>query len=364
MPKKGLWTGFWSETGYKVARRQKQSLQNWFTHHPTTFLLAWGAKGLVWNLPKVTGKAAWKGGRRVLGKATKTKTIRSTSENVTVITKAGRPSEAAKVSYGGNVVTLIPQHATRSTSLLQRGPIMQTGREMLGSTPMGHLFVAIAAELDAFAPLRDKEATSTLNLMADACKAFGRLAGGVDMFADVVFACNMHARVVHHLYQAVEDAEAIGERMRQARRLVETIYGDRLAQEESAAGVVNALPVVATGDEAAGLMPLATKLAAYYMAFEPRIDEEATSILEVIKVSQAGWAVVADALSNLSTRLGAFAVDRRVRAKVTAASGASVGTSAAFGAARRTMTTLYRAQMAQENTGTATILTIPLGRAA
>jgi hypothetical protein len=360
---KGLWTGFWSETGHKVARHQKHRLQGWFTHHPTTFLLAWSTKGLVWDLPKVTGKAAWKGGRKLAGKATKTKTIR-TNETVTVITNAGKASSAAQVNYGGQTVTVIPRNATRPASTLQRGPLMQTGKQMLGSTPMGHLFVAIAAELDAFAPVRDKEATSTLNLMGDAYKAFGRLAGGVDMFADVVFACHMHARVVHHLYQAVEDAETVGERMRQARRLIETIYSDRLDQEDSTVGVVNALPAVATGDEAAGLVPLATKLAAHYMAFEPRTDEEATSILEVVKVSQAGWAVVAEALTNLSNRLGGFMVDRRVRTKVASASDASVGTAAAFGAARRSMTNLYRSQMAQESTGTATILTIPLGRAA
>lgn len=356
---KGLWTGFWSETGHKVARHQKHRMQNWFTRHPTTFLLAWSGKGLVWNVPR----AAWRGGRKLAGKATKTKTIHA-NETVTVITKTDPADSDAKVNYDDQTVTVIPYQATQPASMLQRGPLMQTGKQMLSSTPMGHLFVAIAAELDAFAPVQNKEATSTLNLMNDAYKAFGRLSGGVDMFADVVFACHMHARVVHHLYQAVEDAEVVSERMRQSRRLVETIYSDRLIQEDSAAGVVNALPAVASGDESAGLVPLATKLASFYMAFEPRLDEEATSILEVIKVSQAGWAVVAESLSNLSTRLGGFAVDRRVRGKVGAAGDASVGTSAAFGAARRSMTSLYRSQMAQESTGTATILTIPLGRAA
>jgi hypothetical protein len=363
MPKKGLWTGFWSETGYKVARKQKQSLQNWFTHHPTTFLLAWGTKGLVWNLPKVTGKAAWKGGRHLLGKTTKTKTLKAARESVTVITNADKGTGGtAQVSYGGNVVTLIPNGAARPAHM--KGPLMQTGKQMLGSTPMGKLFVALAAELEYFTPARDKEATSTLNLLVDAHQAFGRLAGGVDMFADVVFACGMHSRVVHHLYQAVEDAEAIGERMRQAHRLVETIYGDRIMQEESSVGVVNALPAIAGGEETTGLAPLATKLAAYYMAFEPRVDEEATSILEVVKVSQAGWAVVGEAATALAERLGAFAVDRRVRVKVASGADSAVGTSAAFGAARRSLTSLYRAQMAQEATGTATILTIPLGRAA
>jgi len=356
---KGVWTGFWSETGRKVAQHQKRRVQGWFMHHPTTFLLLWGGKGLVWNLPR----AAWKGGRKLRGKATKTKTLRN-NESVTVITNAGSPSSTSTVEYGGNVVTAIPRNVARPTNAFQRGPIMQTGREMLNSTPMGHLFVAIAAELDYFKPVQGKEATSTLNLMTNAHKAFLRLAGGVDMFSDVVFACNMHARVVHHLYQAVEDAETSAERMRQARRLVETIYDDRLAQEDTSAGVVNLLPAVVAGDEAAGLIPLATKLAAFYMAFEPRLDEEATSILEVVKVSQAGWAIVAESLTGLSIRLGAFAVDRRVRAKVSAAGDASVGTAAAFGAARRSMTSLYRSQMAQESTGTATILTIPLGRAA
>ncbi|MCH7230200.1 hypothetical protein L0U85_04890 [Glycomyces sp. L485] len=356
---KGLWTGFWSETGRNVAQHQKRRVQNWFMRHPTTFLLAWGGKGLVWNLPK----AAWKGGRKLAGQTTKTKTV-GAGETATVITNAGAKSPTAKVDYGGKTVTVIPRNITRPATAFQRGPLMQTGREMLGSTPMGHLFVAVAAELDYFTPVQGREATSTLNLMSDAYQAFLRLAGGVDMFSDVVAACNMHARVVHHLYQAVEDAETTAERMRQARRLVETIYSDRLTQEDSNAGVVNTLPAVSDGDEAAGLVPLATKLASCYMAFEPRLDEEATSILEVVKVSQAGWAVLADSLTNLSTRLGAFAVDRRVRTKVGAAGDASVGTAAAFGAARRAVTSLYRSQMAQESTGTATILTIPLGRAA
>ncbi|WP_335989293.1 hypothetical protein [Glycomyces sp. MUSA5-2] len=352
----GIWSGFWSETGRKVARHQKHRVQGWFTSHPATFLLAWGVKGLVWNTPR----AAWRGGRKLTGRTRKTKTLKATNETVTVITNAG--TGTARVSYGGEVVTVIPRNATRPATTFLKGPILLTGRDMLNSTPVGGLFLALAREIDIFAPERDKEATSTLNLMSDLHKGFARLAGGVDTFSDTVFACGMHARVVHHLYQAVEDAETLAERARQARRLVEVIYGDRLVQEDSTAGVLNALPVLGSGEDPVSLVPLATRLAGAYMAFEPRIDEEAVSVLELIKVSQAGWAILADALARLSARLGGFQVDRRVRAKITAAEDAAVATAAAFGAARRSMTSLYRAQMAQESTGTTTILTIPLGR--
>jgi hypothetical protein len=380
-----VFKGFWRETGTKVARHQKHRVQKWFSHHPTTFLFAWGTKALVWDVPAVTirgGRNAvrsWQGkphlakaGAQASAEVTTT-VIETTGPNgdttIRTRTTTTERTDADVIDLSGNVIHLDNHRSGKAPrnvgAPIERGHTMDSGRAMLGGTALGRGFLGVAAELDAFMPVTYQEATSTLQLTTDANRAFVLVAGGVDEFSDAIATCGLDRRVVNGLYKAVEGAEAIAAAMLQARRRIESCYAGQLDQEASGATTVQALPVLAViGDEAAGLIPNGTVIASQYEAFEPEPDAEAMSIMERIKLSQAGFALLGASLEDLARRMAQHGIDARVRGHIRTAADEAASTATAFQKAKRVMVALYRGQMDQEASGNGTIRTIPVHRRA
>lgn len=382
----GVWTGFWSETGGKVAQYQKHRLQNWFRGHPGTFLLLWGAKGLTVNAPV----AAVRGGRNLARRrkglepvkkrkgdesdstalaVTTTVTERTGPDGATTTTTRTTTTEQSEpevIDNTGNVINLGQHRKTRRprnvADPIERGNTVESGRKMLGRTPLGVAFLHLAQEFDVFAPVLSSEATSTFNLVNDAHHAFGMIAVGVDEFADLIAACDLDRKVVNSLYKAMEDAESAAEAMRKARRRIESAYTGQMEQEASSATTVQALPAVAGGTESVGIGRFASQIATEYESFEPEPDAEATSILEWIKCSQAGFALLSASIEELSKRMTQHNMDRRVRDLIGAAADHARSTSTAFRSAKRTMTALYRGQLDQEDTGNGSVRTTPIRR--
>ena len=372
-------SNFWRETGSKVARHQKTRAQAWFMRHPTTFLVTWGTKALVWNVPKATIRGGRNIVRRRTGKPLLKKKATTSTAVETITTVMTGPSgatwtstttterERPKADATDNVIDLGERRDSKRGrnvgAPIERGHTMESGRALLGGTALGRGFLALAAEFDAFTPVRGQEATSTLNLTTDANKAFTMVALGVDELSDTIAACDLDRRVVNGLYRAVEGSESIAVATRRARRRIETYYAGQLDQESSGARTVQALPAARfVGDEAAGIIPASTLIGAEYEEFEPEPDAEATSILECIKLSQAGFALVAASLEDLARRMAQHNIDRRVRDLIRAAADEATSTAVQFRAAKRTMTSLYRGQMDQESSGHGTMRTAPVRR--
>lgn len=372
--------GFWAETGGKVARHQKTRVQSWFMRHPTTFLFAWGTKGLVYNVPKATirgGRNAvrrWKGKEPIKRKGSTSTAVETTTTVVTgpngstwtstTTTERPQPETAGAT---GNVINLgehrNSKRSRNAAGPIERGNTVESGRAMLGRTPLGVAFLHLAQEFDAFLPVRGYEATSTFNLASDTHKAFRMVSIGVDEFSDTIAACDLDRRVVNGLYKAVESAEAIATAMLKARRRIETAYSGQLSQEDSGAKSVQALPALVVGDEAAGIVPFGSAVAAEYESFAPEIDAEATSILERIKLSQAGFALLGASLEELARRMAQHNIDRRVRDLIRSAADHASSTATEFRTSRRTMANLYRGQLDQEDSSNGTIRTMPASRA-
>lgn len=379
----GVFTGFWRETNKKVLKRQKTRVQGWFMRHPITFGVSWGvtagAKGLFWSLPR------W-GWRKWTGRPAKPKktTAATSNSNVTVV-------ETEIVDSEGNVTTATttttktgpepfvmhpPQQVGAATSTdtsrptlvlvdpIERNHIMEAGRELLTRTPLGHGFAGLASEFDHFTPVRGNEAQSTVDMLGDAYLGLRRISMAVETFSDIIGDCGLHRTVVTKLYLAAESADALKRAMDRANTAVGNLYEGQIDQDQSGATSVQAgLVAVGVGDEAEGIGPFSSIIAGCYENFSPEPDQEATQILAYITASQAGFALLNDALVKLSPRLRRHGVDNRVRRLIRAAAGDALNAATVFQDARQTMSRLYRGQIGQEGSGVTTIRSAPLRHA-
>lgn len=370
----GMWTGFWRDTGTKVARREKDIIQRWFTRHPITFGCAWGMKALTYNVPR----AAWRGSRKQVAKwrgypEVETEQITTDkSETITVVevTDDGhtrtttRKTSTNNGTSGGNVVDFAAHQKKKGGAVatpIERGTTVESGHALLQRTYLGKVFMGLATELDAFIPARGAEAISTLHMVSDLHAASVRIASGVEQFSDIIHDCGLDKRITNKLYIAVGVAEDIGRKTLKARRSIEDLYDGQIEQDESRVTSVQTVPVhVVGGGEETGILPLGAAIADAYGAFEPVIDGEATSIMEVIKTSQAAFAVVSEALEGMARRSRQHGLDRRVRDRLRSSADSATDTSAAFKQAKAAMSDLYRGQMHQEESGAGTIRTLPV----
>lgn len=372
-----VFTGFWQETGSKVAEYQKRRLQGWFARHPATFVAAWGAKGLLWNLPRFTYRASRDGWLRWRGQVEAIVTAPPRVKTPPVSVPAWGPAPAPNVRRvvatpvpggPGFVIDLttgpvFAAPAAISIISIDRRRTMEEGKKLLRGTLFGRGFLSLSDQLRAFIPIRAHEAVSVLKLLDDVHKGMLRIHGAIDAFSDIVAACGLHDKVTHPLYLAAETAEALAGKFARAKNLVETIYEGQLQQDASVATTVQTLPVrVVSADLAPGIGPACTAIAVGFSGFLPDPKTEATSILDQIRLAQAGWAVLAGALEELTSRL--VTVSKRVRVFVSAAKDEALILAAAFRAARTEMLKLYNGQMVQEASGTPTIRTIPTAPAA
>lgn len=369
--------GFWRETGRKVVKAQKLKAQGWFVRHPLTFGLAWGVKGLVYDLP------AWgvrSGYRKWTGKP-KPEKAASTAEAVTeveveVVDSDGNVSSMTRTTRTtGGFAMPPPARIGAATSddsrpalvvvdPIERTNAMESSRNLLQRRRLGKAFLGLAAEFDAFVPVRGDEALSTLTMIHDAYMGFKRVSMSVEEFADVVADSGLNRRIVVSLYAAAGAADALDRAMGRANRQVAALYDGQLEQEQSPATTVAAVPVpVGLGVDAEGIGPYSSAVALGYETFAPPAESEATEIFEHIRISQAGFAVLSDSLTHLARRLHDHGVDTRVRRLIRVAGGNALAAADHFRAARQTMSQLYRGQMAQEASGVATIRTAPMRRA-
>jgi hypothetical protein len=359
---KKVWAGFWKDTGRKVAAHQKRRIQGWFTTHPTTFLLSWGF---------VAGSAAtYRGIRRLAGKPVKKKSSANTTKTVTVITSTtttstggARPRYASPTKATVHAIVNAQRHAIFVTNLNDQGDSFMDNRLAdLKRHPMGRAFVAVSEAIDAFRPVGNYEVSSIRDLVTDLQVALQQVSAGLDMFADAMMDAKLDRSVLNSLYEAVDASESMAARLLVARNRINGYYAHRISQEESRAGVVQALPVVANGEGVpAGIVPTGVRLAAQYAQFTPVLDEEATSIMDVIKTSQAGYAVVGGSLTGLAEKMVfPWRLEKKTNEKTNNAGIAGYEVADAFVKARKTMGRLYADQIAQEATGTPTVINIPL----
>ncbi|QSB07127.1 hypothetical protein [Natronoglycomyces albus] len=245
---------------------------------------------------------------------------------------------------------------------IQKEKTVTAGRTMLATTPLGRTFLALAEEFDSFIPARSIEAASTWHMLTESARGMRAISAGIEECADVIAACGLHQRVCNRLYGAVESSAAMSSALVKAQRKLEDLYEGQLEQEASAATTIQPVPVDIAGDEAAGIGPLTLALAVNFESFEPTLEAEASSILELIKTSQAGFALMGEAMEGLGVRMARHSIDQRVRQLVRSSSDHGVSTAMSFQAARRAMTELYHGQVSQENSGTTTIRTLPFRR--
>jgi hypothetical protein len=406
MTSQGVFAGFWADTNKKVLKRQRVRIQKWFMHHPITFGLSWGVwagtKGLFWSLPR-WGWRKWSGraARRDILEPTAIETSGNANETVTVTeteivdsdgnittatttrtTTTGKhtefpfPGTATAAGTAGPFAMHPPAQVGATTSTdtgrptlvvvdpIERTQIMKASRDVLSRTRLGHGFVALAGEFEHFTPVRGNEAQTTVDMLGDAYMAFRRISMSVENFTDIVTDCGLNRQITNQLLLAAESADALERMMTRANTAVGNLYEGQIEQDQSQATSVQAgLVPIGIGDEADGIGPFAAVIANCYETFAPEPDQEATLVLAYINTSQAGFAMISDALVGLASRLRNHRIDNRVRRLIRAAAGDALNTSSHFQGARQTMTRLYRGQMAQEASGVATIRNAPLRRA-
>lgn len=390
---RGTWRGFWRDTGRAISEDYRRKLQRQARQMPLLFGLAWGTKGLAWNLTAKT--IAYKGAvRPAYRKVQNVRAVRRGDEAPYASLWRTNPKQraAATVAPGGvtgasTVSTATPAPpspisaspvaspfaalaaGTKTTNAqviplpIQTGDAMQRGSALLKRSSLGRQFLALAAEYDEFVPPRGDEAASVADLMNDSSQAWGLIADGVDAWADTIAACGIDRRVVVALFEAADDLATASGRWRKAARVVDRLYEGQLEQDESGAMTVQTLPIrVAGGGVAAeGIRPLSVAIAAEYMSATPAVDEEATSILEGLRTSQAALATCAEAVDQLAHRLrGQHRVDRQVTGLVSAAADSLDEAASSCQRSRTVLRRLYQGQLEQEGSNVASIRTIPL----
>lgn len=361
MAQRGVWKGFWRSTGRKVAMHQKNRIQRWFTHHPTTFLLAWGMKGLVVNVPA----AGYRGWRALRGNPVIKQTSAAPEPAVTVISTPGSGPAARRWARAVGAATAA-NGSTRMApvyviNLNERNSYMDNSRTHLKRSHLGGLFNRLTDAIESFIPPSNIEVSATRDFTNELWVAFQQLGVGLDAFADTMIDAGLTSRVVNRVYEGAEYTENITARILMARNRIESHYHHRIEQEESRVGVVRALPVLVDDSGApAGVVPLSTNIRAIYAAFTPRLDEEATSILEVLRISQLGMGQLSKVLDDLTENLQKWKFDRKVTTKMEAAASEAYDAAEKFADARSQLNSLYRAQLASEAEGTASIINIPI----
>jgi len=391
---KGTWRGFWRDTGRAISEDYRRKLQRQARQMPLLFGLAWGTKGLAWNLTAKT--IAYKGAvRPAYRKIQNVRAVRRGDEAPYASLWRTNPKRAAAtVAPGGvtgasTVSTATPAPpspvsaspaaspfaalaaGTKTTNAqviplpIQTGDAMRKGTAMLKRSTLGRRYLALAAEYDEFIPPRGDEAASVLELMHHSEQAWGLVADGVDAWADTIAACGIDRRVVVALFEAADDLAVASGRFRKARRVVDRLYEGQLEQDESGVMSVQTLPIrVVGGDGAEGIRTLGVAIATEYVAAVPRVDEEATSILEGLRASQAALAVCAEAVDQAAKRLrGQHRIDRQVTGLIASAGSALDDAATSCQRSRTTLRRLYQGQLAQEGSNVATIRTIPLAAA-
>lgn len=389
-----IFKGYWRSTYRKVAKAQVLRTQAWFARHPITFGAAWGTKALVYDLPAWgvrSGYRKFKGrkksdavavaeGRTTSETVTEIETVDSAG-NISTTTATTRHTEFPFPGTAGasepfvmappaqvGAPTAAADDTGRPTLVLvepiERKQIMDASRDILMRRRLGHAFLGLANEFDQFTPVRGNEAASTVEMVHDAYMGFKRISMGVETFAEVVAALGLHRGIVNGLYGAAGSADGLDRVMRRANTQVVALYEGQIEQDHSQAVTVAAIPVpVGAGIGADGIGPYAAAVATGYETFAPPADTEATEIFEYIRVSQAGFAVLSDSLGRMAKRMHQHGIDARVRRLIRAAGADALGAASQFQASRRTMSRLYRGQMAQEASGVATIRTAPMRRA-
>lgn len=378
--------GFWKETGKKVVKRQRLLVQGWFVRHPITFGVTYGlvagGKGLFWTLPN------W-GIRKATGRPKKVKAPKATEGLTTttvteIVDSAGNVSTSTRTTtvsgdgipgagYRGFAMAPPAQVGATSTAgrpalfvvdPIERKHVMATTEALLQRTALGQAYLALAAEISGFIPVRGNEANSTVQLVEGIYMGAKRIALSAGFFADTVADMGLHREIVNGLHAAVIAAEGLDTAMKQANTQLAAHYDGQISQESTGVATVSSTPVpMGAGVDAEGIEPRALFIGMFYERFDPPVDQEATAIFEVIKTSQAGFAMLADSLTVLTQRLRAHGVDLRIRRLFRNASGNALATAEQFGNTRKTMARLYKGQMAQEQSGVTTIRTAPMSAA-
>lgn len=57
--------GIWSDTARRVGQHQRARLQASATTYPTLFIIAWGLKALLWDVPRLVVRLVAAGVRRL-----------------------------------------------------------------------------------------------------------------------------------------------------------------------------------------------------------------------------------------------------------------------------------------------------------
>lgn len=365
---------FWSDTRQKVIAHQRRRAQTWFIRHPLTFGATLGAKGLAWDLPK------W-GVQRMAGIKTKTKQSKKVDgRSVTVVEhvdSAGNISESrvtrtvesvprASAIADGPASRPAPHKVTVAPmSPQERTAMVASSKQLLMKTPMGKAFVALAAELDGFAPVRGAEAVSTTQMTQQLSQGLTRVSMGAEAFADVVTGCGMHRSITARLNAAAEAVDIAAKTAARLHKRAEALYDGQITQDMSTATTISAIPVrPGTGDDAEGILPGCHALANYFGMFEPQIDAEATQTLAHLRVAQAGFALLSDMLAAMPKRLRDHGVDKQVTRSISQVSGGLLDSAQAYHYTIREMKRLYQGQMDHEASGVSTIRTAPLRTAA
>jgi hypothetical protein len=242
--------------------------------------------------------------------------------------------------------------------------VMNLSETLLQKSPMGKAFLGLSGEISSFVPVRGQEAESTVELIGTAYLGFKRISMGVDTFADIVADLGLHRAIVNEIYKASSAADGLDRAMKRANGYVLSLNAGQLEQESSGAVAISAAPIpIGVGVDAEGIAPFSAVIANHYEGFAPPLDQEATAVFDYIRISQAGFAVLADALTLLANRMNKHGFDLRVRRLVATAGGDALEAADHFRAARVTMSRLYRGQMNQEASGVTTIRTAPMSRA-
>lgn len=368
-------TGFWSDTRSKVIAHQRRRAQSWFVRHPLTFGATLGVKGLAWDLPKwgvtrMSGiKLKTKDTKQADGRTTTTiehvDSNGNISESRVTTHTVGPVPRAAAIADGPVSRAAAPRVKPSPMSPDERNALVNSSKQMLMKTPMGREFVALAAELDGFAPVRGVEAVSTTQMTQQLSQGLARISMGAEVFADVVTGCGMHRAITARLNAAAEAVDMAAKTSGRLHKRTEALYEGQIDQDMSAATTISAVPVrPGTGDEAAGILPRSVTLANFYGMFDPEIDKEATQVYTHLRISQAGWALLSDMLAAMPHRLRNHGVDRQVTRAIGQVSTGLLECAQAYQVTIREMKRLYHGQMDHEASGVSTIRTTPLRTAA
>src|SRR5690606_38887398 len=351
------WAGFWRETGRAIGEDYRKKLHSQARQMPLLFGVAWGVKGLTWNLTAKT--VAYKGiGRPIYRKVknvratrrgeekpfaslwrsttktgkgdksttTTTKTKSTTVINGEVIDETVETVEQTTVRIwptSPTIPAVSSAPATVTPLPIQTGDAMKKGAALLKQSTLGRRYLALAAEYDEFIPVQGSEAESVLDLLHLSDQAWGLIADGIDAWSGTIAACGIDRRVIVPVWEAAEDLAGAAGRFRKARRAVERLYDGQLEQDASSAQTIQTVPIRLVGmADPAGIKPLGIAVAAEYAASTPRIDEEATSILEGLRTSQAALAVCAEAVEQAAGRLRSQAKVARVVTGLVTSAGA------------------------------------------